>query len=49
MRKEADERFAAEKAPVADGALGKKKNFSREDFDAALKKVSRKIKSTNKK
>jgi hypothetical protein len=49
MRKQADEQFAAEKAPVADDALGKKNNFTREDFDAALKKVSRKIKSANKK
>jgi hypothetical protein len=44
MRKKADEQFAADKAPVADDALGKK-NFTKDDFNAALKKVSRKIKS----
>jgi hypothetical protein len=45
MRNEVDRQIAEENAPTADSELGEReeKPFTKQDFDAALRKVSRKI------
>jgi len=51
MRKQEDEKIAAEKAPTTDAVLGKKteKDFTQSDFETALKKASRKVTPESKK
>lgn len=43
MRKELEQKELKKKYPVADSALKKGTRFTRDDFEAALKKVSRKV------
>lgn len=46
MRKEYDERIAQENAPVADSELGNQpKPFTRDDFEDALRKAGRRVKT----